>query len=317
MDLKQLRYFVQISECGSLSRASEILRIAQPSLSLQLKNLEEELGVFLMVRHSKGVTLTELGVSFYDHAQKIIREVDQAKELIQTKATTPIGRVSVGLPTSACKGLAVPLMNAVERDYPRIHLHLVEALTGSLDEWIQAGRLDVALLYDHRAFANVAWTEMMIEELMLISGAANYFPTTRPVDFQQLSGLKLVLPSRSHILRTVLEQHAARAKIPLNVTIESDSLNGMIQFVMAGYSTILPHFAVAGEIERGELFATPFADPSPSWRLSVVMSKRTLNPRASQAVTLALAQVIKALVEKNEWRATLKVDRTTRHADLV
>jgi LysR family transcriptional regulator, nitrogen assimilation regulatory protein len=312
MDLKQLRYFIQISESGSLTAASEILRIAQPSLSLQLKSLEDELGVPLMVRHAKGITLTELGTSFYEHAQKIIREVDHAKEVIQTKAKTPIGKVSVGLPTSACKGLTIPLVEQVSKMYPRIDLHIVEALTGSLEEWIGAGRLDVALLYDRRAFEDVAWTEMMVEDLLLIAGSAANYKMCSPVTFNELANLPLVLPSRSHIIRTLLEGLAFRTGISFQVKLESDTLTGMIELVKAGYITILPHFAVAREIARGEVQAFEIADPVPSWRLSVVMSKRTLNPKASEAVTLVLAGTIKFLVQSGVWRARLKMDRSLR-----
>lgn len=75
MDLRQLKYFVQITESGNFSRAAEMLRIAQPSLSQQVKNLEEELGVDLLLRHARGVTPTDMGQQLYDHARRILEEV--------------------------------------------------------------------------------------------------------------------------------------------------------------------------------------------------------------------------------------------------
>src|ERR1700712_1333440 len=75
MDLRQLRYFAQIAESGNVSRAAEVLRIAQPSLSQQMRNLEEELGIELLFRHARGVTPTELGLKFYEHARRILQEV--------------------------------------------------------------------------------------------------------------------------------------------------------------------------------------------------------------------------------------------------
>ena len=105
MDVKQMRYFVQIVESGSLSKAASQLHIAQPSLSQQLKGLEDELGVELLVRHPRGVTPTDLGMLFCDHARSILKDIDRAKEIVQTRARNPVGRVSVGLPTSACRGL--------------------------------------------------------------------------------------------------------------------------------------------------------------------------------------------------------------------
>ena len=78
MNLKQLKYFVQITDSGSLSKAARILHIAQPSLSLQLKNLEEELGVTLLVRHARGVTPTDLGTMLYEQARLIVRQTENA-----------------------------------------------------------------------------------------------------------------------------------------------------------------------------------------------------------------------------------------------
>jgi LysR family nitrogen assimilation transcriptional regulator len=305
LDLKQLRYFVQIAECGSFSKAAELLRIAQPSLSLQVKNLEEELGVDLLIRHPRGVATTDLGMQFCEHARTILREVDRVKEIIRSQSTSPVGRVSVGLPTSACRGLSSPFLQAIAREHPGVTVHLVEAMTGSLDEWVQMGRLDVALLYDQKAFENVAWTEMMVEDLMLVVPAGAPIADAGQVPFEQLAELPLVLPSRLNVLRTILEQIAARANITLTA-IDCDSLPAITQLVRDRYMTVMPHFAMSREIESGEMVALPIVDPSPSWRMSVVVSQRTINLRASDAVAQTMAGVIRRLVEDGIWRARLR-----------
>lgn len=305
MDLRQLRYLVQISECGSLSRASEVLRIAQPSLSLQLKQLEEELGTELLVRHARGVTPTDLGLEFIEHARKILREVERAKDSIRDHVSDPIGKVSVGLPTSACRGVAVHLLNAIATKHPRVSLQIIEAMTGNLDEWIQLGRLDVALLYDHRAFEHVAWTEMMVEDLMLITRAGSSLSEAASISYQQLADIMLVVPARPNVLRGILERNALRTGIELR-TMECDSLPAIGELTRSGgYSTVMNHFAFAEEIRRGEFIAIPIVDPTPSWRLSVVVSQRTVNSRASEAVARALADVIGDLVNKEVWKARL------------
>lgn len=306
MDLRQLRSLVHISDCGSLSRAAEILRTSQPSLSLQIKNLEAELGVELLSRHARGVTLTELGRLFCEHARTILKDVQRAKETIATQAKSPIGRVSVGLPTSACRGVSSQLMRTVAKNYPNVALHIVEAMSGTLDEWIQLGRLDVALLYDHKAFPNVAWTEMMVEDLMLIAGRNNPVLRRNSVPFRELEHLPIVLPGHTHVIRNVVERLAAREGITPNVVIDSDSLTAISQLVRAGYMTVMPHFAMVDEIERGEMGAVSIVDPTPSWRLSVVVSQRTINARSSEVVATTLAEVIQEMVETGLWRARLR-----------
>ncbi len=314
MDIRQLRYFVQIVEAGSLSRAAEILRIAQPSLSTHLRSLEDELGVELLVRHPRGVTATEFGVIFSDHARKILREVERSRDILHSHAVSPVGRVSVGLPTSACRGLSLPLVQAMTERYRGISIHITEAMTGNLDEWIQMGRLDVALLYDHRAFEHVAWTEMMGEDLVLLVPPTSSLAGERAVPFAKLAELPLVVPGRPNVLRTVIEQIAARLDITLTTT-DCDSLAAIRQFVRVGHATVMPHFAMMEEIERGEMVPVAIEEPTPSWRLSVVVSQRTLNLRASQMVAEVLADVIATMVGSGVWKARLRAGERAGRPD--
>ena len=306
MDLRQLRSLIHIADCGSLSRAAEILRISQPSLSVQIKHLETELGIPLLTRHARGVTLTELGHIFCEHARTILKDIERAKDTVSTHVRSPTGKVSVGLPTSACRGVSSHLIKAVAQNYPNIAVHIVEAMTGTLDEWIQLGRLDVALLYDHKAFENVAWTEMMVEELMLIAAKGNPILLRKTVSFEQLKSLPLVLPGKTHVLRYVIERISARLGIEPNVAIESDSLTAITQLVSLGYMTIMPHFAMMDEISRGEMGAISIVEPTPSWRMSVVVSQRTINARSSIAVATTLAEEIRSMVESGIWKARLR-----------
>lgn len=309
MDLRQLKYFIQIAESGNFSRAAEVLRIAQPSLSQQIKNLEEELSVELFVRHARGVILTQLGQQLYDHARRILQEVDRAKDALRSESNTPSGKVSVGLPTSACRGLSMPLLNAMSKLQPNISLHIVEAMSGYLDDFIQIGRLDVALLYDHRAFEHVAWTEMMIEDLMLFVPPGHSLAQSGSIPFKEVFHHPIVMPGAPNVLRTVVEQYAARHDV-VPSAIACDSLPAIARMVRDRHAlAIMPHFAFMDEMLRGEMTAIQIRDPTPSWRLSVVMSERTLNPRASAAVARVLADVIGNMVSSGDWRAKLRDDK--------
>jgi DNA-binding transcriptional LysR family regulator len=315
MDLRQLRSLIHIADCGSLSRAAEILRTSQPSLSLQIKHLEAELGVELLNRHARGVTLTELGHLFCEHARTILKDVERAKDTVATHMKSPTGKVSVGLPTSACRGLSSRLIQSVVQRYPNISVHIVEAMTGTLDEWVQLGRLDVALLYDHKAFENVAWTEMMVEDLMLIAASGNPLCNRESVMFEELRDIPLVLPGKTHVLRYVIDRISTRLGMEPNIALESDSLTAIAQMVSLGYMTIMPHFAMMDEIARGEMKAMPIVDPTPSWRLSVVVSKRTINARSSRAVATTLAEEIHSMVESGFWKGCLSKPVSDRPSD--
>jgi LysR family transcriptional regulator, nitrogen assimilation regulatory protein len=312
MDLRQLKYFVQIAESGNFSRAAEVLRIAQPSLSQQIKQLEEELGVELLVRHARGVTATERGQQLYDHARRILEEVDHARNNVRSQTLAPSGRVSVGLPTSAARGLSMPLFEVIAKRLPNVTLHLVEAMTGYLDELIQAGRLDVALLYNHKAFEHVAWTEMMTEDLMLFVAKNSSLAKRKSISFRKaFANDRITLPGRPNVLRVALEQLAARHDVTLEVK-DCDSLPAIAKLVCnANYMSVMPHFAFTDEISRGDMVAIPIVDPVPSWTLAVVVSQRTMNARGSEAVARIMAGLIAEMVQQGTWRARLRSDKAS------
>lgn len=312
MDLRQLRYFVQIAETGNFSRAAEYLHIAQPSLSQQIRNLEDDLGVELFKRHARGVTLTDLGHQFYDHARRILLGVERARDVIQAHSNNPTGKISVGLPTSAARNFSLPLFRAIAERQPNLTLHLVEAMSGYLDDFMQAGRLDVALLYDHKAFENVAWTELIVEDLVLFVHPNDRMAARREVRFKDAFIEPVVLPGRPHVLRNVIETLAAKSDVDINV-IDCDSLPAIGKLISRErYRAIMPHFAFHDEIERGEMVPIRIVSPTPSWRLSVVVSERTMNPRGSAAVAAVMADVMSELVAAGRWKARLLDPVTSR-----
>jgi LysR family nitrogen assimilation transcriptional regulator len=203
----------------------------------------------------------------------------------------------------------VPLLTAMAERLPNITLHIAEAMTGYLDDFIQRGRLDVSLLYDHKAFEHVAWTEMMVEDLMLFVPPEHPAARADAILFREVFTLPVVLPGAPNVMRTVIEQFAARHDVVPNA-ITCDSLPAISEMVRHRLAVaIMPHFAPTEEIARGEMVAIPIIDPTPSWRLSVVVSKRTMNPRGSDATAQVLADVIGELVSSGSWRAKLHGDR--------
>ena len=126
MELRQLRYFVAIVDHGSLSRAAQVLHMAQPALTQQLRQLEEELQAQLLHRSPQGVLSTDAGKLFYEHAQAILKQVGDARSAVNQSATRPAGSVSLALPHSISGALALPLLLASRERYPEITLQLTE-----------------------------------------------------------------------------------------------------------------------------------------------------------------------------------------------
>src|SRR6202007_1054414 len=147
MDFRQLRTFSCVAELGSLSKASDTLRIAQPALSRQIKLLEHDLRAELFTRNGRGMVLTEAGRLLLARTSGIVRQIDQIRDDIQSHAGAPTGRGGLGLgaPVS-CVRSARRARRSVE-SYPGISLRIVESYSGHLIEWLHRGEMDLAVIY--------------------------------------------------------------------------------------------------------------------------------------------------------------------------
>src|SRR5688500_9498011 len=129
VDLRSIRYFVQIADMGSITRASEHLGIAQPALSRHVRSIEEELGTQLLVRLPRGVRLTGAGSQFLDHCRRIVRELGRARDELRTASEVPRGRVTLGLSPTTGPLLLPGVLERVRRQLPEVSLKVVEGFS--------------------------------------------------------------------------------------------------------------------------------------------------------------------------------------------
>jgi LysR family transcriptional regulator, regulatory protein for tcuABC len=247
MDMRQLRYFVQIVESGSLAKASRQLFIAQPALSQQMARLEDEVGKALLVRSSRGVTPTDNGEALYHHAKFMLRQLDQAVSVARQETAALSGRVALGLaPTTLCQ-LGLPLLEHLREKYPGVLLNVVEGLSGHLEHMTRVGQLDLAVLFRPTAASELSVEPLLDEELFVILPATSTLvPRERKsLTLKQLAALPLVLPSPGHGLRRRITLEFERAHLPLDAVAEIDSLPLLMRCVAKGLgATIKPMAAI-------------------------------------------------------------------------
>jgi LysR family nitrogen assimilation transcriptional regulator len=304
MDLRAMRYFIAIVDQGSLTRAAEVVSVAQPALSQQLAALEKGLGVPLVHRGAKGVRPTEAGRTLYRHARNILRQVEIAGAEARVAGTDVTGMVAIGLPTTAAAAFGMPLIRAVRARYPQIRLQLFESMSGYISELLDHNRLDFAILFRDVPSRAVELERLASESLYLVGT----LPVTRgrtkaqakpraqagaegaTVAIKALGELPLVLPSGSQGLREVVELAFAQAGVPLNVVADLDSLPFLLATAREGLAcTILPASSLSD------------ADSEVPRHLIVPELRRTLSlcwpralPRTSAAE--AVAEVLRELV---------------------
>lgn len=312
MDVRQLRYFVKIVGCGSFSRAAVELRVAQPALSQHVANLEAELGVELLSRSTRGVTPTECGRTLLGHAEVLLRQLDHAARDVRDKAGNPSGSVTIGIPSSASLVLTVPLLRESEVRYPGIELKVIEHHSGYLSEWLQAGQIDLAILFDLHEIAGIAVQSLLREELYFASPPGRFPRDQAEIHFAQLAELPLILTSRAHGLRMLVERYARDAGGPLAIKTELDSLSAIKDLVADGFGfTLLPWPAIRREVAAGSLHAMKVVEPTVARTVQLAMAADMPPTRSTDCIAGLVRTLLGELVAQDRWRGVLLPPRGT------
>ena len=306
MDLRQLKYFVQIVESGSLAKASRQLYVAQPALSQHIAKLEAEVGKSLLIRTAKGVTPTENGTALHHHARFILRQLDQALSVARQEPGTVHGMVSVGLAASTVCAVGAPFMRRIRERFPGIVLNVVEGMSGHLAQMMRTGQLDLAILFSRDAVPDLPAEPIVEEELfvMLPEDSDLVAPRRVKLSCADTAALPLILPTSIHGLRRRIASEFEQRNLSIHVVAEVDSLSLLMTCVRDGMgATIKPMSAarVDGRIREG--WRTLAFSDADMRRVNFIYSvdPEQLSPAAA-AVRGELRETIKQLVLQGEWQ---------------
>lgn len=268
MDLKRLQFMVRVVETGSFTRAATALRIAQPALSQHMQALERSAGTKLLVRGKDGVTPTPAGRVAYRHAKTLARQLDRARTEVRMLATTPAGRVTVGMsPHSQARQLIQPMLTATAARYPDILLHVSENFEGVLAEDLRLGRMDMALLYEISPRPGFRSEPVSTEELCLVGSRALLGPAVAGLT----ASVPLLLPSTAHVIRQLVEAVYSRRRIRPDVVAEIESYETLAAAVAEGVgATVLPRPVAAPLATRTDIVLRRFGTSPTRITLSLV-----------------------------------------------
>ncbi len=289
MDLTRLQYFVAVAEAGSLSRAAAALHMSQPALSRQVLLLEEELGQRLFERTGRGVQATDSGTALLAHARGIFDLAERARTDMQERQASPRGKLTVGLPPRLAHGLTADLVERFHARFPEATVTVVEGLSIRLREWLVAGRVDLALLFDPPPSPQLQQENLLREPLVLISVQ----PLPQRLRLAEVAQRPLVMPSGPNALRQLLEQHTRPRGLPLKVVAEVDSVQTVLSLVARGVAdTVLPLSATRAWAYPQALHVA--AIHNPAMRNQLVLAIPTARPatRLSRFAAQALRELV-------------------------
>lgn len=250
MDTRRLKYYVRIVELGSLTKASEVLHVAQPALSQQVIALEKTFGKRLLIRSKKGVIPTDAGHALYRHAQLILKQVAQAHSEIENTSAGLAGTVAIGVaPYSSASAMALPLLMAAREKYPGIVLHIHENFSSAISEMVSSRRLDMAFIFTPGEIKGLTFEHLMDEEICLVgSREAMQDFQGETVSIERLPCKHMVLPGPIHLLRSQFDAVCAKANIKPHIIAEIESLTLLAKALAQGLGFSLLPLSVARDL---------------------------------------------------------------------
>ncbi|HWD06123.1 MAG TPA: LysR substrate-binding domain-containing protein [Amycolatopsis sp.] len=292
MQLHQLTYFVAVAEHRHFTRAAEEVRVAQPSLSQQVRALEHSLGAPLFHRIRGNVTLTEAGEALLPIARRILADVENAHRAIRELDELDRGRVRLGAPPSLCTGLLPTMLAAFRRHYPGIQLELHESGSGDLRERLSEGALDLALLAGSRNPGDqLSLTPLLLEELVVISRDDELSPHQggARLSVRELADVPLVMFRRGYDVREATVNACRAAGFDPSFAIEGGEMDAVLELVRAGVGSAVVPSTVAGDRFR----MTRFVPAAGMTRIVQLAYRADVGPtRAVRALRSAIVDFV-------------------------
>jgi LysR family hydrogen peroxide-inducible transcriptional activator len=292
LKLKDLRYLVAVADLRHFGRAAARCFVSQPTLSAQLKKLEQALGVQLIERAPNNVSLTAAGEEIVARARRILEAGDEVVALARSQRDPLAGPLRVGLLPTIGPYLLPRVSPAIRRALPRLQLRLYEYQTAPMLERLRGGELDVGILALPVDLTGLESRELYREPFMVALPERHPLTAHQTLRVADLEGETLLLLEDGHCLRDQALEVCARAGVREPQDFRATSLETLRQMVATGAGvTLLPELAVRGAYRSARGVALrPFARPAPVRRVGAVWRKSSARRAAIDALCKLIAE---------------------------
>jgi LysR family hydrogen peroxide-inducible transcriptional activator len=283
MELQQLRYLVAVADQGSFTGAAEQCHVTQPTLSHQIKKLEEEVGEPLLQRRTTGAFLTPLGQRVYRHAREVLRGVDSVREAASAFADRVQGLIKIGVIPTIAPYFLPDLLQRTQKRYPGIHFHVTEEPTEQLLASLTGGKLDIAILSPPVASDQVETLDLFTDEFLLAVPAKHFLARSKGISLSVVKELPMILMNDTHCLRGQTISFCQRAGFAPKVFIQSSQLDTVLAMVETGQGiSLVPAMARKAFRHRKVVFRS-LRPEKLSRRIGLAWSRQAVPGRAISA----------------------------------
>jgi LysR family hydrogen peroxide-inducible transcriptional activator len=286
VNLRDLRYFVALADTKHFGKAAERSYVSQPTLSAQIKKLENYLGVQLIERQPRRVTLTETGAKILPLARRILQESEEIVSLARNEHDPLSGKLKLALIPTIGPYLLPLVARKLRKQLPRLKLMLYEYQTQALLEKLRSGEIELGILALPVNLDGLEATELYQENFTVAVPSSHPLSKRQNVKLDDLTGETLLLLEDGHCLRDQALDVCNRIDVKENEDYRATSLETLRQMVAAGLGiTLLPELATRGPFGSGQgLAVKSFAKPVPTRTVGAVWRKSTSRTAAIKAV---------------------------------
>ena len=297
MNLRQLRYFVGVVDAGNMTRAADHLHVAQTALGMQIKQIEDDLGVALLLRHSRGVEPTKAGKLLYDRAVEILKRVDETRKEVIAAEGDPVEVIRLGITPALMAAVGPDIALAGRDQISHVFLSMVEAMSHVLTDMLERGEVDVILGYDIPDQPQFLRTALMEDDLFFVSRPQGR--GKRTIAMVDVVREELAMPEAGDTVRNAALRAAKELGHELNVAYEVRSISAMKSLVLRGVAySILPLFAVADEINAGLLEAKQITSPPVRRTLYLAYSAQRATFRYTESLAATIRHSLDSMIKR-------------------
>lgn len=304
MEFRQIQYFTCLFEEGSVTRAARRLGIVQPALSMQISKLEQEIGQKLFERSTQGMVPTTAGLQMYRLFQPVLQDFSHAQEQMLRADDELSGHIRIGMIGSIAQGVLADALTDFSKLNPKVTVSVTEGYSNLLVDWVAGGQIEAAIINNPRRALSLHVEPIVDEDLLLLTAPDHDISLPAQTSLRAISSLRLVLPTRQHGLRAVLENFAQSENLLLVPAAEADSLSVILSLVEhSRFATLLPRVAVRQLIEQKRLVSRTVVSPRLSRLVvSVTNPRRPLMPATAAFIALLSERIRTLGGEVNEPR---------------
>jgi LysR family hydrogen peroxide-inducible transcriptional activator len=300
MNLRDLRYLVALADERHFGKAAERCFVSQPTLSAQIRKLEEYLGAPLVERQPKRVALTEVGQKVVERARRLLQEADAIVEIARTDRDPLSGTLRLALIPTVGPYLLPHVATRLRRELPRLKLLLYEYQTVPLLERLRSGDLDLGILALPIPAEGLETAELYEEPFTLAMPASHRLAERDRVKVEDLAGESLLLLEDGHCLRDQALDVCSRVPVREDQDYRATSLETLRQMVAAGHGiTLLPQ--LASEVSLGAargMKIKPFSKPVPSRTIGAVWRKSSTRGAAIETIVASIRNAMRQEAKK-------------------